>query len=419
MGEEMTSQLTTNPKSMYMAAALLCGFAAVPGFPWYVFVFFSVVLVAAARILVRNNKKEQLSAAGVLKSLQREGARGEATGFEEKAAPFSAPLATRLSIDLGVSLDKQALNAAFDVERTSLQEKLGLPFPGMRVWTGADQASESYEIMIHDVPTGSGNLPANLRLVTEAPEGWLAGRSSAHAAHSPGDETASHWIAKSDVDAIQGLRSLSHEQVLARHAGELLRSHAHLFLGIQEVHWILERMTADYPGLVGEVQKVLPLQRIAEVLRRLLEEHISIRNMRAISESLIVWGPKEKDMLMLTEYVRGDLGRYLAHRATNGTGTLSAVLLDPALEKAIRECIKPTPAGNFLAMPSEQTIAIAERIAEVAGETARPALAVVASVDIRRYVRRMVEVRLKWLPVYSYQELGEHARIEPLGRVSA
>jgi type III secretion protein V len=218
---------------------------------------------------------------------------------------------------------------------------------------------------------------------------------------------------------VKGLHSLSHEQVLARHASKLLRSHAHLFLGIQEVQWILERMSFDYPGLVGEVQKVLPFQRIAEVLRRLLEEHVSIRNMRAISESLIVWGPKEKDMLMLTEYVRGDLGRYLAHRATNGTGVLSAVLLDPALEKAIRECIKPTSAGNFLAMPSEQTIAIAQRISEAAGETSRPALAVVASMDIRRYVRRIIEVRLNWLPVYSYQELGEHARIEPIGRVSA
>ena len=124
-------------------------------------------------------------------------------------------------------------------------------------------------------------------------------------------------------------------------------------------------------------------------------------------------------MLMLTEYVRGDLGRYLAHRATNGTGVLSAVLLDPALEKSIRECIKPTPAGNFLAMPTEQTGAIAERIAALAGESSRPALAVVASMDIRRYVRRMVEARLKWLPVYSYQELGEHARLEPIGRVVA
>jgi type III secretion protein V len=118
---------------------------------------------------------------------------------------------------------------------------------------------------------------------------------------------------------------------------------------------------------------------------------------------------------MLTEYVRGDLGRYLSYRATGGSGALSAVLLDVQLEKMIREAIKPTPAGNYLALAPDAMAGIAKRIQALAGREPRQGLAVVTSMDIRRYVRRIVESEMKWLAVYSFQELGPQVR---LGRVS-
>jgi type III secretion protein V len=197
-----------------------------------------------------------------------------------------------------------------------------------------------------------------------------------------------------------------------------LHDQAHQFLGIQEVQGLLERVGAEYSGLIAEMQKVMPMLRTSEVLRRLLEEHVPIRNMRAICESLLAWGPKEKDPLMLTEYVRGDLSRYLSHVATSGTGILSAVLLDPSIEKTIREAIKPTPAGNYLALAPEHVKHITQRIGELVGDGAREGLAIVTAMDIRRYVRRIVEPEFKWLAVYSYQELGPSVRIEPVGRVA-
>jgi type III secretion protein V len=181
---------------------------------------------------------------------------------------------------------------------------------------------------------------------------------------------------------------------------------------------VLDQLGAEYPGLIAEVQKALPLQRIADVLRRLLEENVPIRNARSIMESLVNWGPKEKDMLMLTEYVRGDLSRFIAYRASGGAPTLEAVLFTNELEQHIRQSIKQTPTGNFLALPPDQVRALAERIATYAGDTARSDVALVTSMDIRRYVRRMIEAHIPWLRVYSYQELGEHVELRPLGRVA-
>jgi type III secretion protein V len=419
LGEDITHQLTRSPRAMYLCAGFLCGFALVPGFPWYVFLALAAGLVYSGRKLAAKKGASGGENDGHdgdgLKGLQREGAkpvRGAATAIEKKGSAFSAPLAVTMSTQLGSSLRADILNNAFEKERLSLQEQLGLPFPGIKLWSREAHAETQYEVLLHDVPFGSGTLVPNKLMAVDAPDEALAG---CEASGPAGGKAVSHWAA---AGALKEGRLLQHEEVIARHAVNALHEQAHQFLGIQEVQWVLERVSTDYPGLVAEMQKVVTLQRIAEVLRRLLEEQIPIRNMRAICESLIVWGPKEKDALMLTEYVRADLGRFLSHRATKGTGTLSAVLLDPSVEKLIRDSIKPTPAGNYLALGPDHIGAIARRVKDLAGVTPRDGVAVVTSMDIRRYVRKIIESELKWLAVYSYQELGSQVRVEPLGRVN-
>jgi type III secretion protein V len=176
-------------------------------------------------------------------------------------------------------------------------------------------------------------------------------------------------------------------------------------------------VSTEYPGLVAEVQKVLPAQRIAEVLRRLLEEQVPVRNVRSILEGLIAWGPKEKDMLVLTEYIRAELGRYLAHEASGGQSVVEAILMDADAEQLIRQSIKSTPAGNYLAIAPESSAALTDQILQIAGEKSRPGVAMVTSMDIRRYVRKMIEARVGWLKVYSFQELGSSVELRPIGRV--
>jgi type III secretion protein V len=69
-------------------------------------------------------------------------------------------------------------------------------------------------------------------------------------------------------------------------------------------------------------------------------------------------------------------------------------------------------------MAPEHVAAIARQVQELAGPRPRQAVAVVTPMDIRRYVRRIVESDSRWLCVYSFQELGAQVRVEPLGRVS-
>jgi type III secretion protein V len=112
------------------------------------------------------------------------------------------------------------------------------------------------------------------------------------------------------------------------------------------------------------------------------------------------------------------MSRFIAYHATGGERELRAVLFDASVEQHIRQSLKQTPTGNFLAMPPDDIEYLIEQIQSIVGAAPQEKIALVTSMDVRRYARRMIEARLGWLPVYSYQELGEHVDLQPLGRVT-
>jgi len=415
LGQEVGAQLTGNARSMYLAGMLVVSFAIVPGFPALQFILLAAGLGAAGYVLdKRRRKQEQVAISKPITALQRDGAKGEPPSIRQEPPLFSKPLAVRMSKELGLLLEADALDDAITSERQLLQEHLGLPFPGVAMWVSQGLKGLQFDVLLNDVPTREVTLPGRLMLV-EDPSSALAARARRHGPLFDRDESL--WVESTAVtDATRGDVS-SIETVIARHVTGVLRANAHMFIGVQEVQWVMERVAGEYPGLVAEVQKVLPAQRIAEVLRRLLEEQVPVRNVRSILEGLIAWGPKEKDMLVLTEYIRGELGRYLAYEASGGSAIVDAILMDPDAEQMIRQAIKSTPAGNYLAIAPESSLALTDQILLIAGEKLRPGVALVTSMDIRRYVRKMIEARIGWLKVYSFQELGGAVELRPIGRV--
>lgn len=464
LGDEIGRQLSTSARALYFASLLLVGFAAVPGLPTSLFLLLSGTLAFCAWRLGKKQPASASHATEAVNAMQRAGSKVDVPAILARPPQFACPLGVRIAPDLVARLSTAALDTSFEAERSKLQEYLGLPFPGITMWTSDALPPSTCELLMHDVPYCSFELPAGKVMLPEpaklrgvnagsgaangagngaangATDGTGTGQATSPNAPTPlkGELTAAdlatlreraeqrpgldggsgptYWIEEKALPAkTQAWRA---EQVIAHASVAMLRRHASLFLGIQEVQWILDQQNTDYPGLVAEVQKVLPPQRIADVLRRLLEEQVPIRNIRNILESLIVWGAKEKDMLMLTEYVRGDLARFLAHRAAGGARQLPAVLFDLPVEQHIRQAIKQTPTGNFLALPPDEANYLIDKIQSFVGQVPREGVALVTSMDIRRYVRRMIEARLNWLSVYSYQELGEHVELQPLGRVT-
>jgi type III secretion protein V len=235
------------------------------------------------------------------------------------------------------------------------------------------------------------------------------------------------WI-KPDGAAPDG-KWLTSEAALAAHVEQIVRQHADELLGIQETQALVHLVRRDHPELVGELTRLVPLQRITEVLRRLLAEQVPIRNLRVIFESLITWAPNEPDdVIALVELVRVDLRRMITDRHAGATRQLRVVLFEQNLQERIENAVMRTKQGNFLALSSAVKQDIGEQVRAIANTAqaapaahgaaaGTPRLAVMVALGARRYVKTILQPVLPDLPVLSYQEIEEDVQLHTVGWV--
>lgn len=122
---------------------------------------------------------------------------------------------------------------------------------------------------------------------------------------------------------------------------------------------------------------------------------------------------------MLTEYVRGALKRQICYMHSRGQNMLPAILLDPPVEEIIRKSVRQTSAGAFLSLDPDTSKRFIDSVTEAVGDYRKHAQkpVVLASLDIRRYVRRLIEGKFYDLMVLSYQELTSEISVQPLSRI--
>ena len=146
------------------------------------------------------------------------------------------------------------------------------------------------------------------------------------------------------------------------------------------------------------------------VLKRLLQENVSIRDLRTILEGLADHGRHVKDPQLLTELVRERLARHITSRFRDGNGRVPALILDPAAEQTFRDG-GPDPRG------AERVLASLDGASRAfAGVTTPPA--VICAPDVRRAVYDFLVRRVPGLSVLSYGEIDGAATIRSLGIVS-
>ena len=131
----------------------------------------------------------------------------------------------------------------------------------------------------------------------------------------------------------------------------LMRRYGHELLGVQETQALLDGLERTHPALVREVvPKLVSPVLLADVLRRLVEEGVSLRNLRDILGALAEWAPHERDPVVLAEHVRAALRRAITFQHVRAGGVLPAYMLDGLIEDTIRDAIHKTPTGSYLAL---------------------------------------------------------------------
>ncbi|WP_277394643.1 SctV family type III secretion system export apparatus subunit AscV [Aeromonas hydrophila] len=433
LGSDIGAQVVAQPKAMLIGGVLLVLFGLIPGFPMVTFFTLAAVVTAGGYFIGLRQRNAQTSnqdlptvlaqGAGAPAARSKPKAGGKPRGKlgEKEEFAMTVPLLIDVDAALQAELEAIALNDELGRVRRALYLDLGVPFPGIHLRFNEGVGAGEYLIQLQEVPVARGLLRPGYLLVQEnASQLELLGIPHEEGTPLlPGQPTL--WVAKEHQERIEKMRlaALTPDQVVTWHLSHVLREYAEDFIGIQETRYLLEQMEGSYGELVKEAQRIIPLQRMTEILQRLVGEDISIRNMRAILEAMVEWGQKEKDVVQLTEYIRSSLKRYICYKYANGNNILPAYLLDQQVEEQIRGGVRQTSAGSYLALDPTITQSFLEQVRHTVGDLTqmqnKPVL--IVSMDIRRYVRKLIEGDYHALPVLSYQELTQQINIQPLGRV--
>jgi type III secretion protein V len=383
LGREMARQVLAQPKALALAAGLLALLAVVPGLPALPFLVLAAALGGVAWRLLRTPAALE-AAAGVV-----EPAAASASVGAADPAPFSpvlTPIAVEVSAELAPALgppDPKGPGAFMREVVPRLRERLfaelGLALPAVRLRVGeGGLAGGAFVVRINEVPLARGDI------------------------------ARAEW---------PGAGARLGDEILA-----LMRRYGHELIGVQETQALLDGLERTHPALVREVvPKLVSPVLLADVLRRLVEEGISLRNLRDVLGALAEHAPHERDPVVLAEHVRGALRRTITFQHVRPGGVLPAYLLDGLIEDTIRDAIHKTPTGSYLALEPQMSRDIVEAVSRALGPDGlrgTPDFVLLTTAEIRRYVRRLVETAHPDLPVLSFQELAPEAEIRPLGRIS-
>lgn len=196
----------------------------------------------------------------------------------------------------------------------------------------------------------------------------------------------------------------------------LLAHNINEFFGVQETKSLLDKLENSYPELLKECYRNNTVQRITEIFQRLLQERISIRNIKLIIETLVQWSPKEKDPIMLVEHIRGSLSRYISNRFSIN-GRLSVIVLSHDMENVVRNGIRQTSGGAFINITPPETENIISQLDEVIHKV-RPTerdFVLMVSTDLRRFVKKIIDGYYPDLEVLSFSEIDKNTSVEIIG----
>ena len=425
LGGEIGTQLLGQPRALIIVGFMLLVAGLIPGFPTALFWILGLIVGAVGYTLSSQEAKAAAASAvkgevGMPAATRKTSEKPPQDGQDEFSV--SVPLILDIASDLEPLLPQSEVSQTLAQLRSALYHDLGVPFPGIRLRMTDQLPKGTYRIMLNEVPVSSGRMNPGFLLIREKPANlrMLGIDISEDKPFLPNIPTV--WAPNTYREQLvkAGIPFFDPPQILIYHVAFVLKRYAGDFIGLQETSFLLTHLEEQMPAVVKEVQRALTIQKIAEILSRLVREEISIRDLRAILEALVEWSQREKEVVLLTDYVRTSMKRYISYKFSGGQNILGVYLFEPSVEETLRKAIRQTSAGSYLALPPPTARklmdAIKKEVGDISQAKTRPIL--LTSMDIRRYLRKFVEPELYEVPVLSYQELTEEITVQPLGRIS-
>lgn len=427
LGSDIFGQLLAQPKALAITGALLFLLGVIPGLPTVPFFLMGSIVSLIAYGLFRSKvgspmSEEEEATVEEVQAQAREGAR---------QARAMIPAVTPLTLDIGV-----ALSEAIDGERGDwLQEmiptmregiffELGVKIPGLRVRTNSRACGpREFMVSIDEVPVALASIPEGKVLVNETTSGLEVFKANAEATRHPTTRLQAAWVDATQSEALEqaGYTTWDEAGYIILEMTAALREHAPDFVGMQEVQLMLDQLEGPYPAIVQEVvPALLGLQDLTDILRRLAEEGISLRQLPKILQILAERARSVKDPLTLTEEVRAGLSRYITHKYAGREGNLVVYLVDREIEEMVASSVRVSDGGSYLALPPDVTREILDAISSEIGPDVEAGRAPILLTDqrARRYIKKLASLEVPDVVVLAYQEVDPALKVQPLGRIA-
>lgn len=424
MGINIVKQLFNNSFVLMVTAILTFGLGFLPGFPTPVFMGLSVALLACYYLTFMKGirfsdiftfRKEIQGATERIPTEITVAGSGEEDTLGiiqdlDLIMTETVPLVLLTSPKRGQRLMQEKMCERI---KSNFFLDYGIHLPEIIIRDNTNVSDDEVILLINEVRADSFHVPENKVRVIDFDQDLITSLGLKYDVITRNDENF-YWVALTTGEKLRGLgyKIRGPVEELYNFISVYLAHNIKEYFGIQETKSILDALESKYPDLLREVLRYMTIQKISEVLQRLVQERISVRNMRMIMESLASRAPMEKDIIVIVEHVRNALSRYICHKFATG-GEIKVIALTKELEDTFREGIRPTSSGVFLHLEPADADHVSDIMKNGLQELNIPIkeIVLVTSVDIRRFVKRFMEPAFPELEVLSYGELTDTVKL--------
>ncbi|KAA2315580.1 flagellar biosynthesis protein FlhA [Pseudooceanicola sediminis] len=414
----LVGQLGRHPAALTTVAILMMLFAFVPGLPFLPFVIGGLVLGGSAFAVHRKNNKAADSAkhdSSDMPALKPKSL-GDTLDLDDVHVEF-APDLVNMVLDPGTGLDARIENM-----RLHVAESYGLILPEIRLTDDPSLPSGSYVIRIQGVEQARATLRPDhiLALIQGGGDDVPSGED----VKEPVYGAPARWIDGSTQEsaALSGTTLVTPTEVLATHLLETIKRNFPRLLTLKSMRRVLEEMTnltdahraeANRKLLDELVPDKVPLDLLHQVLRLLVGEQVSIRNMPLILESVAEIRPHMPQPESICEHVRHRLGFQLIADLRRADGTTPLIQLAPGWEDIFATYQLDRERGSIdIALPPDIYNRLVGNVSAAISDASDKGIypAVVTSTQRRRFLRMALSARGITNPVLSFEEIGVDAR---------
>lgn len=413
-------QLGGYPRAVSAAALMMFVLALMPGLPLAPFVLLGGVMAFVGYSLPRRQAARERKEAALKADERAQAEAKESVKEQLKTAEIELALGGHLSVHLLGSRTELAHRVA--KIRKKFAKQYGFVIPEIKLTDNLSIDPKSYQIRIHDTRVAHGELRLGEVLVLVDKDGKP---------DVPGDEVIEPafgmkalWVTEAFTDEVkrQGCKPVDNLSVLLTHLSEVIRANLAQLLSYKDMRALLDRLDPEYKRLVEDLcPSQISYSGLLAILKILLAERVSIRNLHLILEAIAEIAPHVRRPEQVAEHVRTRLAQQICGDLSDN-GVLNVVRLGNRWDLAFHQSLKRDAKGDVVEFDADPRLI--EQFATEASAAIRKftesgtSVVLAVTPEARPYVRMILERVFPTLPILSHVEVARCAEIRALGAVS-